>query len=119
MTQLLSGPTLPTAVFAEYDELAIGALWALRRAGLQVPHAMSVVGIDDHEMAQVHDLTTVAQDAKEQGAVAARLLLRTLQAPSTHQSDDDIVLPSHLVLRGSTAPPPSRRTPAARSRRRR
>jgi LacI family transcriptional regulator, repressor for deo operon, udp, cdd, tsx, nupC, and nupG len=119
MAQLLSGPTLPTAVFAEYDELAIGALWALRRAGLPVPHTMSVVGIDDHEMAQVHDLTTVAQDAKEQGAIAARLLLRTLQAPSTQQSDDDIILPSHLELRGSTAPPPSRRTPAARTRRRR
>ena len=43
---------------------------------------MSVVGIDDHEMAQVLDLTTVAQDAHEQGAVAAQLLLRTLQTPS-------------------------------------
>ncbi len=37
MTALLSRPVLPTAVFAEYDELAIGALWALRRAGLSVP----------------------------------------------------------------------------------
>ena len=35
MAQLLSRPVLPTAVFAEYDELAIGALWALRRAGLR------------------------------------------------------------------------------------
>ena len=51
MARLLSGPVLPTAVFAEYDELAIGALWALRRAGVPVPQSMSVVGIDDHEMA--------------------------------------------------------------------
>jgi LacI family repressor for deo operon, udp, cdd, tsx, nupC, and nupG len=78
---------------------------------------MSVVGIDDHEMAQVHDLTTVAQDAKQQGATAARLLLRALQAPSPHPSDDDIVVPSWLVLRGSTAPPPQRRTPTAHNRR--
>ena len=37
MAQLLSGPILPTAVFAEYDELAMGALWALRRAGFRCP----------------------------------------------------------------------------------
>ena len=105
MAQLLSGPVLPTAVFAEYDELAMGALWALRRVGLQVPERLSVVGIDDHELAQVLDLTTVAQDAHEQGAVAAQLLLQALETPSDHEPDTDIVLPTHLVLRASSAPP--------------
>ena len=105
MAQLLSGSVLPTAVFAEYDELALGALWALRRAGLQVPERMSVMGIDDHELAQVLDLTTVAQDAHEQGAVAAQLLLQALETPSDHEPDADIVLPTHLVLRASSAPP--------------
>ena len=66
---------------------------------------MSVVGIDDHEMAQVLDLTTVAQDAHEQGAVAAQLLLQALETPSDHEPDTDIVLPTHLVLRASSAPP--------------
>jgi LacI family transcriptional regulator, repressor for deo operon, udp, cdd, tsx, nupC, and nupG len=105
MARLLSGPVLPTAVFAEYDELAIGALWALRRASLPVPQAMSVVGIDDHEMAEVHDLTTVAQDAREQGAVSAWLLLRALDDHPVGATDDDVVLSSSLVLRGTTAPP--------------
>lgn len=109
MAQLLSGPLLPTAVFTEYDELAIGALWALRRSGLGVPHAMSVISIDDHEMAEVHDLTTVAQDTAEQGAVAARLLLRALGGPEA-LSDNDVVMPVSLVLRGTTAPPAARRT---------
>ena len=77
MAQLLSGRVLPTAVFAEYDEMAIGALWALRRAGLRVPHGMSIVGIDDHEMAQVHDLITVAHYPHEQGARRA--------APAAHR----------------------------------
>ena len=104
MARLLSGPVLPTAVFAEYDELAIGALWALRRASVPVPQAMSVVGIDDHEMAEVNDLTTVAQDAREQGAVAARLLLRALDGQPVGATYDDVVLSSSLVLRGSTAP---------------
>jgi LacI family transcriptional regulator, repressor for deo operon, udp, cdd, tsx, nupC, and nupG len=116
MAQLLSGPVLPTAVFAEYDELAIGALWALRRAGLPVPQEMSVVGIDDHEMAQVFELTSVAQNVHEQGAAAARLLLRALETPSAHQADTDIVLPTRLVLRGTTSPP-SRRSRTARKRR--
>ena len=104
MAQLLSGPIMPTAVFAEYDELAIGALWALRRASVPA-RAMSVVGVDDHEMAAMLDLTTVAQDAREQGAVAARLLLRALDDHPVGATDDDVVLSSSLVLRGTTAPP--------------
>ena len=80
MAELLSRPVLPTAVFAEYDELAIGALWALRRAGLSVPGDISVVSIDDHEMAAMFDLTTIAQDVHGQGEIAAQLLLQELSA---------------------------------------
>lgn len=105
MAELLGRPELPTAVLAEYDELAIGALWALRRAGLHVPHGISVVGIDDHEMARSHDLTTVAQNAEEQGRVAAHLLMQLLGAEEGTPPDADVVIPTRLVLRGSTAPP--------------
>lgn len=107
MAQLLSGGLLPTAVFAEYDELAIGALRTLRRAGMQVPGQLSVVGVDNHEMASVVDLTTVAQQVHELGAVAARLLLDTLAGRL--QEPADVVLPTRLLVRGSTGPPPSRR----------
>ena len=79
MAQLLSRPIMPTAVFAEYDELAIGALWALRRAGLDVPGDVSIIGVDDHEMAPMLDLTTVAQSVAAQGEIAAQLLLQVLQ----------------------------------------
>ena len=104
MAELLSRPVLPTAVLAEYDELAIGALWALRRAGLRVPQDVSVVGIDDHEMAAFLDLTTVAQSVTEQGAVAARLLLQLLGAEPGTPPDQPVLLPTRLVLRGTTAP---------------
>jgi LacI family repressor for deo operon, udp, cdd, tsx, nupC, and nupG len=104
MAELLSRPMLPTAVLAEYDELAIGALWALRRAGLRVPQDVSVVGIDDHEMAAFLDLTTVAQSVTEQGAVAARLLLQLLGAEPGTPPDQPVLLPTRLVLRGTTAP---------------
>ena len=111
MAQLLTQPVVPTAVFAEYDELALGALWALRRAGLRVPGDMSVVGVDDHEMAAMLDLTTVAQSAGQQGQVAARLLLETLEAETGTALAQHVTLPTRLVLRGTTAPPsPTRPT---------
>lgn len=105
MSRLLAGRVLPTAVFAEYDELAIGALWALRRAGLRVPEDMSVVGVDDHEMAVVMDLTTVAQSAEKQGASAARLLIASVTSDSSTADVTPLILPTNLILRGSTAPP--------------
>jgi DNA-binding LacI/PurR family transcriptional regulator len=116
MSQLLSGEQLPTAVFAEYDELAIGALRTLRRAGIQVPDQLSLVGVDDHEMASVVDLTTVAQQVHELGAVAARLLLDTLA--DRLQEPADVILPTRLMIRGSTAPPARRHAAHRRIRRR-
>ena len=104
MAELMAGPTLPTAVVAEYDELAIGALRTLRQASVAVPGRVSVVGLDDHEMASVVDLTTVAQPVRELGgagrAAAAR---RCSTARSTGRLD--VVVPTRLVVRGSTAAP--------------
>ena len=102
----MSGTELPSAIFAEYDEAAIGAMWALRRAGISVPGDISIVGIDDHEMARMLELTTVAQAVSEQGAIAARLVLEGIADPSARPPD--VVLPTRLVLRGSTAPPSPR-----------
>ena len=126
MAELLSRPVLPTAVFAEYDELAIGALWALRRSGLAVPGDVSVIGVDDHEMAAMLDLTTVGQSVPEQGEVAAQLLLGLLDGmhadDGATNDDAPVMLPTRLVLRGTTAPPTVRRvvehSPRRRGRRR-
>lgn len=109
MTELLSRPTLPTAVLAEYDELAIGAMRTLRRAGISVPERVSVVGIDDHEMASVVDLTTVAQPVQEEGAIAARLLLDILAGRLTEPTE--VLVPTHLVVRSSTMSPFDHRSP--------
>ncbi|MEQ7008511.1 LacI family DNA-binding transcriptional regulator [Actinopolymorpha sp. B17G11] len=111
MNRLLSIAPPPTAVFAFSDEVAIGALRSLRRAAVTVPSGMSVVGIDDHPMAELSDLTTVHQAAEGQGARAGQLLLDILgdnAAPGTQ-----ITTPTHLVVRGTTAPPrPKRPQPA-------
>ena len=119
MTELLSRPVLPTAVFAEYDELAIGALWALRRAGLRVPDDVSVIGIDDHEMASMFDLTTVAQDVRAQGSTAAGLLLQLVGADEIDPTGRQLLLPTRLVLRGTTAPPAGPLSPPSGTTRRR
>lgn len=112
MSDLLGRKLLPTAVLAEYDELAIGALWAIRRAGLRVPEDISVIGIDDHELSAAFDLTTMAQSAREQGELGAEMLLEVLREANTAAVADPIVLPTQLVLRGTTAraPVPGRRS---------
>jgi LacI family transcriptional regulator, repressor for deo operon, udp, cdd, tsx, nupC, and nupG len=113
MATLLACPDLPTAVFAQSDEMAIGALRAIRKVGLRCPQDISVVGFDDHEMAALFDLTTVAQPVQEQGARAARQLLGALSGAGPPSCEE---LPTHLVVRGTTCPP--RRPDGATTRRR-
>jgi DNA-binding LacI/PurR family transcriptional regulator len=73
--ELLQGPSRPTAIFALSDEMAFGAMLAAREHGLDVPGDVSIIGVDDHEVAEVLGLTTVRQRVAEHGAVAARALL--------------------------------------------
>ncbi|MER5529819.1 LacI family DNA-binding transcriptional regulator [Streptomyces sp. NPDC002677] len=102
MAKLLSQPEPPTAVYAHSDEVALGAIRTLRRAGLRIPDDMSVIGIDDHPVAELTDLTTVRQPVREQGELAGRMLLSILRGEET---EHDVVVPTQLVIRGSTAPP--------------
>jgi LacI family transcriptional regulator, repressor for deo operon, udp, cdd, tsx, nupC, and nupG len=104
MQQLLSLRHPPTAVYAHSDEVALGAVRTIRRAGLRVPEDISVIGIDDHPLAALTDLTTVQQPAHEQGARAARIVLALL---GSQQADLHVTLPTRLVVRRSTAPPRS------------
>jgi DNA-binding LacI/PurR family transcriptional regulator len=97
--QLLSLPRLPTAVFAMSDELAFGAIRAARRAGLSVPGHLSIIGFDDHEMAEYLDLTTIRQPVAGQATEAARLLIEGVERVSGKTD-----LPVRLVVRGTTAP---------------
>ncbi|MEJ3744634.1 LacI family DNA-binding transcriptional regulator [Actinomycetes bacterium KLBMP 9797] len=100
---LRRGP-LPTAIFAACDEIAMGAMAALRQAGLRVPADVSVIGIDDHDLAGAVGLTTVAQPAAEQGRLAAATLLRPLVTDGRLE-DETVILPTQLIVRESTAAP--------------
>ncbi|GAB6856915.1 LacI family DNA-binding transcriptional regulator [Microbacterium xylanilyticum] len=105
MNRLMSLPRLPSAVFAFSDEVAFGALRSLRRVGLEVPEDISLIGVDDHPMAESVDLTTIRQDPIEQGRAAARLCLDLLNGDSPLQQ---IRHETSLIPRRSTMPPHGR-----------
>jgi DNA-binding LacI/PurR family transcriptional regulator len=106
--RLLDRPDRPTAIFAASDEMAIGVLRAARELQLRVPEDVSVIGIDDHELAAFFDLTTVSQPVLEQGRLAAQRVLDAIAASTTAAGwhPEQVILPTTLLQRGSTGPPP-------------
>lgn len=97
----LTLPEPPTAIVTASDELAFGVLKTLRAAGLRVPDQMSVVGYDNHELADAVSLTTMDHDVARQGRLAAEALAAAL-------ADQPIAVgrvEPRLVVRGSTSPP--------------
>ena len=105
MQSLLKTPDRPTAVFAISDELAFGAMQAARASGLRIPDDLSIMGVDDHHLAESFGLTTVRQGVEQHGPVAARQLLAVLGG---QQPEERLVaLPVAIVQRHSTAAPPT------------
>lgn len=107
--RLLALPDPPTAIFAASDEMAFGATQMARERGFSVPGDLSIVGIDDHDMAEHFNLTTVRQPVLEMGQMAARQLLARLGGDT---SDSEVVVDTQLVIRGTTAPPAASRLSA-------
>lgn len=99
--ELLSLPEPPTAIFAESDEMAYGALRVIRGRKLRVPQDIALMGFDDHTIAEVMDLTTIRQPVADQASdVATRLLIDIAEGGTL--ANDDVVLPTELIVRGST-----------------
>ncbi|HXJ07798.1 MAG TPA: LacI family DNA-binding transcriptional regulator [Candidatus Acidoferrum sp.] len=92
-----------TALFAYNDISAIGAMWALREAGLRVPHDVSVVGFDDIPGAAFADpgLTTVRQPLLRMGEIAAQTLVSQIEEHGEYVSE--IAIEPEFVIRDSTA----------------
>ncbi|MCM4076286.1 substrate-binding domain-containing protein [Paractinoplanes hotanensis] len=109
---LLGDP--PTAVTVFNDRCATGVLDVVSRAGIAVPGELSVVGYDDSSLARLAhvDLTTIAQDV----AVLARLAVARAIARVEGEPVDrrEVVVPPHLVVRGTAAPPPGSRRSSRR-----
>jgi len=95
----------PTAVFAEADHIALEVLRVLRDSRIRVPEQVSLLGFDDQELAEWLDLSTMAQPAVEIGRTAGELASALIDG-SDADLGQHIVLPTHLIPRGSTAPVP-------------
>ena len=92
----------PTAVFAANDSMAIGALAALRDAGVRVPDEMAVAGFDDIPIARYMSppLTSVRVQISEMGERAVHMLLRAIEEKNQHEKQQE-TLPTTLVIRES------------------
>jgi LacI family transcriptional regulator len=103
MRELLALTDPPTAIFAVNDLMAIGAILAIREAGLRIPEDIAVTGFDDIPAAQfVHPtLTTIAQHPERLGSRAAEMLLERLNgtAPDHGRCEE---MPFELVVRESS-----------------
>ena len=102
---LLRLPEPPTAIFAASDTQGLGVLEAAQALGARVPDELSVIGFDDVEAASYVGLTTVRQPLYESGRRGAELLLRALAGGGLDAHSE--VLPLELVVRRTTAAPPS------------
>jgi LacI family transcriptional regulator len=97
--RMLAGAELPDAVIGANDETAIGAMAALRQAGVDIPGELSVAGMTDTRLARFSDMTTVMIPLYEFGALAARRIV----AGETGSDPAETVLPHRLVPRSTTA----------------
>jgi DNA-binding LacI/PurR family transcriptional regulator len=89
-----------TALLCMSDVLAQGALAAAAALGLSVPEDLSLIGFDDIPSSAALNLTTVRQPTAQKGEEAGRALLALLAG----ETPPNVLLPTTLVVRGSTGP---------------
>ncbi|MET4782349.1 LacI family DNA-binding transcriptional regulator [Glaciihabitans sp. UYNi722] len=96
-----------TAILCASDPLALGAIRAVRRAGLRVPQDISVIGFDDSALMNAIDppLTTVRQPIEPMGRMVIELLVA--QISGADMVSDEFLFEPELVVRASTGPAPS------------
>jgi DNA-binding LacI/PurR family transcriptional regulator len=102
--QLLAMGSEFTAIFAANDEMALGAICALREHGLSVPADVSVVGFDDIPVSAyvAPSLTTIRHSSADLGSEAIKYLVKLIGNPKS-KPEQHVILPE-LVQRASTAP---------------
>ncbi len=101
MKKILEFKNRPTAIFCQSDVIAIGAIRAIKEAGLNVPEDFSLVGFDDIEVCRyiTPTLTSISQNTYKLGEKAADLLLKMINSPGVKFAP--IILSTELVKRDS------------------
>ncbi len=102
MRELLARAPLPRGVFAANDMMALGALVAIREAGLRVPDDIALAGFDDITVARLANppLTTVAQFPERLGRRAAEMLFERLDGTVLGEGRR-VEMPYELIVRAS------------------
>jgi DNA-binding LacI/PurR family transcriptional regulator len=105
---LLDRPDRPTAILCFSDLIAVQTIQVAESLGLRVPADLSVVGFDDSRRATESrpQLTTVHQEVASKGQEAVRALM-SVMGDNPPKTAERILLPTSLVVRESTAPPPA------------
>ena len=101
---LLSMRNRPTAIFAQSDFIAMGVYEAAHKLGLRIPDDLSIVGFDDIPTSQFMGpaLTTVHQPSAEMASMAVQMIL---DAREGRAGSERVILPTTLIVRGSTCAP--------------
>ena len=94
---------LPDAIFAINDGIAIGAMYVIKEAGIQIPNQISVVGFDDepHSSYFIPPLTSVWQPVYDMGLLSARILLSKLKGEKPAETRYEMLKPE-LIIRASS-----------------
>lgn len=97
----------PTAILAQNDDMAVGALLAAREQGLRVPEDLSIVGFDDSEVSRISwpRITTVRQPVFEMAVAATGQVIAQLEGGDVELRREH---PHQLFIRESSGPPPLR-----------
>lgn len=97
--------SVPTAVIAYNDMIAIGAMDAIKQRGYSIPEEISVIGFDDIPLASevVPPLTTIEVPKVLMGTLAADILFQRIRGETSPTRK--VLLPPRTIVRGSTARP--------------
>jgi len=104
MEELLKSEDRPTAVFAAYDYIALGAIRSIQAHGMSVPADFSVIGIDDIDLGPLYNfsLTTIKTNAAEICDIALELLFKKIENPY-YKILQNITVKSRLKIMDSVA----------------
>jgi len=99
MGRLLAKTPKVTALFAQNDQMAVGAMRALHEAGRKIPDDVAIIGYDDVPAAAYSHppLTTVRQPMQQVGEVATRLLIELIKDPDAERKE--VLLKTELIRR--------------------
>lgn len=104
MKELLKEKVLPTAIWASYDYIAIGATKALYEKGMTVPQDMSIIGYDDirESLYLTPPLTTISPPIKEMAEVGVNLLIKRIE-DKDNRVIQHVSFKPNLIIRSTTS----------------